>query len=699
MDTTAETSQVPFPVSQNASLMAETSSLAGHVSVMRFLAENPLPEAKRDLLLHDAKRGPHLDHNGELFVPFERLQLLVHETSMGSPKKRVISANSHQNVASLSPVKKVKLEQGRQQSQHQSKNSCEPRFADKPLADNLDDEMDTTSRVALSSLFLPQSSASAKALLAEHGNRLKMDIPLDTNGQTALHLAATLGRTSLVKELVDLGGCLITRGDLEGQTALVRAIMTTNCYELGSFDKLLDELYQCLNVLDNRGRSVLHHVAMNCGLKGRDDASKYYLATMLEWIVTKGQNLGYTLDNFRTSMINLQDKYGNTCLNYATFTGDKYLVSQLLDIGADPNRANKIGVKPGDWGVDMVSNNTNSNINNKNNNNNNTQMELNGKHLSATDTSTKVREGSGSGSNDSDNESIVTEVDGTPMNTSMNNTNNNNANTSIGGNNNSSNIMKSSGNAILESIQSFITNLGERYQEDLQMKTNEIEKLNPIFKSKTTLLSQKRKQYDELEKMVRRISDINSKLENLDKAIVAEKEQFEQEASKLGIPLQDNDSQLGNYDADQPFIIDSIYPKVEEELNKLLPKVNNDGSSGQPEISSDEILAIIEQIKPSKIELSPSEYAKLPSTNILNARIEAYERNNAELLSRLNEKKKSSLALEQQFKRIIALCIGCNVNQIDDKLLGDLLLSVENEPDPEIGEIKKVLKIVNDLSK
>ncbi|GMM31621.1 transcriptional regulator [Martiniozyma asiatica (nom. inval.)] len=511
-------------------------------------------------------------------------------------------------------------------------------FTFKPVPDTPDNG---NSRYILSNLFLPDAKNQTLADLFDGDesqlSQINVDISIDDNGQNALHLAATLGRITLVKELIERGANRL-RGDNDGQTALVRALLATNCYELGCFGELLDLLYPAITLVDQRGRTVLHHIAITCGLKGRDDASKYYLATLLEWVVTKGfkipGELGeqFKLVNFRKSIVNISDKYGNTALNYATFIGDKYLVSQLLDIGADPNKANKIGVKPGDWGIEMT-------------------------------TSQEPNESTPNGSNNIPNQSDQQKI--------------------LGDSFNSASSLK-----ILNSIQNFISELGQKYNEEINDKMEKIATLNPVFKLKTTQLSQKRQQYDELEKMVRKITGFNNKIENLNKAIKHEEEKFEQEVKELNIQLEDEN--LGNFDADQPFMINSLYSSIEEQLNKIL-------DSNLPQDSTNEdILRALDQIKFNNISID-SHTIDIPPMDVLNARITAYEKNNENLMARLKEKKKSSHELEQQFKRIIALCIGSDVTKIDDNLLSSLLMSVENEPDPEIGEIKKVLRIVNEL--
>ena len=90
--------------------------------------------------------------------------------------------------------------------------------------------------------------------------------------------------------------------------------------------------------------------------------------------------------------------------------------------------------------------------------------------------------------------------------------------------------------------------------------------------------------------------------------------------------------------------------------------------------------------------------ADLPPSVVLDARVRAYEDNNARLAARIEQRQVAHGRLEAQFRRIVGLCIGTDPDAIDDRLLSSLLLSVENDPDPELGQIRKVLQIVGGLN-
>ncbi|OXT13339.1 hypothetical protein B9K06_26150, partial [Bacillus sp. OG2] len=95
------------------------------------------------------------------------------------------------------------------------------------------------------------------------------------------------------------------------------------------------------------------------------------------------------------------------------------------------------------------------------------------------------------------------------------------------------------------------------------------DKLNPILKDKALQLSQKRKQFDELQKMVRIISKITNKIDNLNKAISEEETLFQKEIENSRINIDQNNC-LGDFDADQPFTILPLYNNIEQLVENIL---------------------------------------------------------------------------------------------------------------------------------
>lgn len=179
-------------------------------------------------------------------------------------------------------------------------------------------------------------------------SHVNFDVPIDEMGNTALHWAAALGNTKLVKDLLDKGA-KVCRGNYAGETPLIRSVLVTNNSDSSRFADLLELLYPSIVIQDYTQRNVLHHIALTSGIKGRGGSSSYYMATLLEWLVRRGQGrLGFR--KFVGEIVNARDSRGDTALNIASKTNSSHIANQLLDIGADEHIANRAGLRPADFG-------------------------------------------------------------------------------------------------------------------------------------------------------------------------------------------------------------------------------------------------------------------------------------------------------------------------------------------------------------
>jgi len=204
------------------------------------------------------------------------------------------------------------------------------------------------------------------------------NIPLDASANTALHWAATLARTPLLKLLLRKGANM-WRGNAAGQSALISAVLVNNCWEHSCFPDMLEHLNPLIEARDAQGRTILHHIAVACGIKGRAPSSKYYLEALLEFLVRSVAhatgsstnaviaNMGQgkeessqdmhsskgnmSLMRFLSTIVNAQDKGGNTALNLVARIGNRSIIQQLLEIKADPTIPNHKGVSARDFGV------------------------------------------------------------------------------------------------------------------------------------------------------------------------------------------------------------------------------------------------------------------------------------------------------------------------------------------------------------
>ncbi len=224
-------------------------------------------------------------------------------------------------------------------------------------------------RNSLMGLFLPSNADAneqSQYEVLQALNPLDLDSPIDASSHTALHWAATLARVPLLRALISAGASPY-RVNASGETALMRASAVTNNSDQVSFPELLDVLGNTIELRDNRGRTVLHHIAVTSAVKGRSHSSRYYLESLLEWVVRQGSGSapGSQMTNggpgssqprmgigrFMSEIVNAQDKSGDTALNIAARIGNRSIISQLLEVGADPSIANKAGLRPVDFGV------------------------------------------------------------------------------------------------------------------------------------------------------------------------------------------------------------------------------------------------------------------------------------------------------------------------------------------------------------
>jgi ankyrin repeat protein len=173
---------------------------------------------------------------------------------------------------------------------------------------------------------------------------IDVDIILDDQGHTPLHLAASMACQHIVESLVS-SGADIHRGNYLGETALIRACLATQNADQQSFHHLVAILHPSIRTLDTSRKSVIHHIVSLAGVKGRALSARYYLDQIFYWIAQ--QQAG----DFK-SLVDLQDEHGDTALNIAARVGNRSLVRTLLDVGANRILPNKLGLRPGDFGVE-----------------------------------------------------------------------------------------------------------------------------------------------------------------------------------------------------------------------------------------------------------------------------------------------------------------------------------------------------------
>lgn len=216
--------------------------------------------------------------------------------------------------------------------------------ASKPVGSiNEDPSLNERHRQILMSIFAETQQLPADLSTIVPAD-LDPDTPIDDHLHAALHWASALSRLQLIKSLVALGAD-VHRGNHAGETPLIRAVLATNNSDTNTFHALLEELAPSLRTVDESARSVLHHIALIAGVKGRAASARYYMETIFEHIARKEEG------EFQL-LVDAQDVNGDTALNIAARVGSIPLVRMLVGVGADKTKMNKLGLRAGDFGLD-----------------------------------------------------------------------------------------------------------------------------------------------------------------------------------------------------------------------------------------------------------------------------------------------------------------------------------------------------------
>ncbi len=301
----------------------------------------------------------HMQSNGEFQEPPRKRMRPSPSVSMSQQTNDAIYDMSMREASPTEPNESFVYHQI---SQHISEQEETP--IPLPPLPMVNTQTAESKRALLMSLFMNPSQTdftNHEAFLTLSAEDL--DMPIDNTAHTALHWAATLARMPLLRALI-ASGASIYRVNGGGETPLMRACVVTNNLDIGSFPDLLELLGPTIEMRDARGRTVLHHIAVTSAVKGRSQASRYYLESLLEFVVRQGsapnsqqsflggqsaKSMG--IGRFMSEIVNAQDKSGDTALNIAARIGNRSIISQLLEVGADAGIPNRAGLRPVDFGI------------------------------------------------------------------------------------------------------------------------------------------------------------------------------------------------------------------------------------------------------------------------------------------------------------------------------------------------------------
>ncbi|CAI6330926.1 unnamed protein product [Periconia digitata] len=501
------------------------------------------------------------------------------------------------------------------------------------------DKVSEEKQALLTDLFADQTRTdftNHPAILHLSGSDL--DMPIDNVSNTALHWAATLARVSLMRLLVSKGANMF-RGNAAGQTPLMSAVSVNNSMDHCCFPETLEILAPLIELRDAQGRTILHHIAVTCAIKGRAASSKYYLEALLEYLVrsninhnqanlydTNGNNpkpIG--LMRFMQEMVNARDKAGNTALNLAARIGNRNIISQLVEVQADPSIPNHKGTRPLDFGVG-----------------------------SDADADTPVVANS-----PSKGKAPLSKVEETSR-------------------------------EIQPLMSGILQSASLQFTQEARLKQDTIDRTNESIAQLSALQKTEQHKLETLRARLRARQDRAKRIQNLRRWLDLQRQNLAVSTGTADADLHEK-RQIGHADHEGANIVlspsDLPSELVESAVN--FPHRSSDG----PEYLSTPLPMLVD---PSLLtQQHAASIANLPSTAVLGHRLEVYVQNNQMLADRSRKLKDKDGQLEVMYRKVVSLCTKVDEHRIDGVLEG-LVQALDSDPldGVEVGRVREFLRKV-----
>ncbi|RCK60787.1 Cell division cycle-related protein res2/pct1 [Candida viswanathii] len=163
--------------------------------------------------------------------------------------------------------------------------------------------------------------------------------PIDDEGHTPLHWAASIGNFDMIHLLMSKGANPLVVNSF-GLNPLSKLISFNNCFELKNFPKVLDDLELCLINTDINGRTPLHYLCQFAKARGKSDSLVYYLKVILNKLTVLSNQSQVRQIDLMKNVLNHQDVHGDTCLHIAVRSGSADLAKLLLQYGSHDDLEN-----------------------------------------------------------------------------------------------------------------------------------------------------------------------------------------------------------------------------------------------------------------------------------------------------------------------------------------------------------------------
>lgn len=461
-----------------------------------------------------------------------------------------------------------------------------------------------------------------------HLSGADLDIPLDPPAYTALHWAASLARVPLLRLLVSKGANMF-RGNVVGHTPLMTAIQVNNSFDHNCFPEMLEILSPLIEVRDDQGQNILHHIALTSGIAHRGASSKYYLEALLEFLVRSSSNANsqsgsfengpsvnpkpISLMRFMSEMVNLRDKNGNTALNHAARIGNRNIIQQLLEVQADPTIANNNNFSPMDFGITLDKEQGQTAI----------------AHTRSPGKPGPLTTRSGDVSSELTNSMFYRDK------------------------------MSMSFQILLTKCTAWTSSMAQlesQHSAQLRQKQDQIDRGYATIRELSVAEKEARARLANLERVARQRADRRIQLENLHRFNAERRERL----LRKGV----DPALVQNAQHIKPGFADGVF-EIPEDLFVTNPGEAADSST------------------PPTPRMNPQPHHQafldsLPPLEIMKARLEAYRENNSNLKAQVTALKSQSREVEARYRKVVSLCTGVPEDKVDS-MLAQLVAAVESE--------------------
>lgn len=167
--------------------------------------------------------------------------------------------------------------------------------------------------------FFASDSTKIPQTLLHPPSDFDFNEPIDEEGHTPLHWAASMASVPLIELLLDNGADPLAP-NATGLNAVSRAIFFNNSFQKRNFDLIAGLMKSCLYTPDKSGRTPLHYLCE--GTRSKLDTAEYYLRSMLEQLTQGNKDL-------LKIVVKHADVNGDTALQLCYKAGNSALVDIL----------------------------------------------------------------------------------------------------------------------------------------------------------------------------------------------------------------------------------------------------------------------------------------------------------------------------------------------------------------------------------